>query len=434
MNEKNKKGETALHIATANNKVKIFKKLLELGANYDLLDREGRNLYDIALANKATDIIELLNTKENNNMTNLLIAIEKNNEKDIKIFLEKGIDVNSKDLKGESLLYKIISLNNLELIKHFMEKGVQVGTSELQKTVEIGNLEILKEFKNKGINLFYKSKFEESLMYLAIKNNHFEIVKYLSEYIPKEFKENKLIIDIALSFGREEILNYLLEREFSINSLNKDLLFWAIKNNKLTLTEKLLLNTSNMSLKDENGRSPTMIAVAYDAKEVFELIMTKGGKFDERDKNNYSLLMLAARYNSTIVGEILVKAKLSVDEAMFIAIAYDSIDMVKLLHKRGAKIKQSDDNGVTYLMYAGQFGSINSFKYLMDRGLNPETEDKNGENALMYAARGGSLNIVKLLVDKGLSKKIKNKKGEDLFNISKTIEIRDYLVSQGLKK
>lgn len=314
-----------------------------------------------------------------------------------------------------------------------MGKGAQVGISELKKTVEIGSLEILMEFKNKGINLFYKGKFEESLIYLAIKNNYFEIVKYLSEYMPIEFKENKAIIDTALSFSKEEILNFLLEKEFPINPLNKELFFWAIRNNKLTLTDKFLLNTSNMSLKDENGRSPAMIAVAYDAKEVFELIMTKGGKFDERDKNNYSLLMLAARYNSIVVGEILIKAKLPIDEAMFIAIAYDSIDMVKLLHKRGAKIKQSDDNGATYLMYAGQFGSINSFKYLMDRGLNPETEDKNGENALMYAARGGSLNIVKLLVDKGLNKKIKNKKGEDLLNISKTIEIRDYLVSQGLK-
>ena len=433
VDEKNREGNTALMLAAKNNQTLITKRLLQLGANFETLNNQGKNSLVLAKESDAKDVVEFFKTIENDMMKTLLLAIKENKLNEVIRLLERGIEINSTDLKGESLLYKIIDTQNIELLEYFLEKKAKITKKELIKAVDTKNLEIIRTFVSHGITLYPKEKFEESLVYRALKNGDLPITKYLLENGPKEYKENKSILDLGVNTENDELIRYLLDGAYPINTLNKDLLFWSIKNNKIELCEKFLKNTSNMSLKDRDKRSLIMISVVYDVKEIFNLLISKGGDVAEKDERGYTLLMLAAENNSVKTGELLVKEEFSLEAAMIIAVQKDSIDMVKLLQKKGVKIKGTDEKDVNYLMLAAKSNSMKVFEYLLEKGIDPDDRDKNGENSLMYAARGGSLDIMKLLIEKGQSKKIKNRNGENLIDISKTIDIRNYLVSQGFK-
>ena len=433
INEKNLEGNTPLMIAAMNNKVDIVKRFLELGLSYEESNNYSKNSYMLAKENNAKDVMDFFGTIENDMMKAIITAIKEGKTSDVIRYLQRGIDINSTDLKGESILYKIIESQNISLIEHFLDNKVRVGTKELNKAIDTGNVELLRIFAEFGINLFPKVKFEESLVYRAIKNGDFVMSKYLIENSPNEYKSNKTILDLAVASQNDNIINYVLDKGFAINTLNKELLFWAIKNNKLDLCEKFLINTSNMSLKDKDSRSLLMASVIYDVSDIFDLLISKGGELHETDERGYTLLMLAAEHNSVKTGEKLIKENLSMEDAIYIAIENDSLDIIKLFGKKGLKLKTKDEKDMSYLMYAAKHNSVKTFEYLLEKKLDLDDKDKNGENALMYAARGGSIDIIKFLLDKGESKKIKNKNGENLLDVSKTIEVRNFLVSQGFK-
>jgi hypothetical protein len=51
----------------------------------------------------------------------------------------------------------------------------------------------------------------------------------------------------------------------------------------------------------------------------------------------------------------------------------------------------------------------------------------------MYAARNGAIEVADVLIKKGANKKTKNKKDEKLLGVSKNNEMREFLLSKGVK-
>ena len=82
---------------------------------------------------------------------------------------------------------------------------------------------------------------------------------------------------------------------------------------------------------------------------------------------------------------------------------------------------------------AAKVDALRVAQYRMNEGVNEDSEDKNGETPLMYAVRAGNVEMAKLLIKEGANKKIKNEKGEKLLEVAKTSEMREYLLSLGVK-
>lgn len=88
---------------------------------------------------------------------------------------------------------------------------------------------------------------------------------------------------------------------------------------------------------------------------------------------------------------------------------------------------------MNYLMLAAKKNSLRVAEYLLDEGIDEDSEDRNGETPLMYAVREGNIDMAKLLLKNGANKKIKNDKGERLLEVAKSNEMREFLLSLGLK-
>lgn len=64
-------------------------------------------------------------------------------------------------------------------------------------------------------------------------------------------------------------------------------------------------------------------------------------------------------------------------------------------------IDKPDENGLTGLMWAAQYGQLNSTRLLLKAGADKEFCGAKGETALHLAAAFGHHYIVKLLIDHG---------------------------------
>jgi len=116
-----------------------------------------------------------------------------------------------------------------------------------------------------------------------------------------------------------------------------------------------------------------------------------------------------------------------------VAIIWDSMETLKLFDKNGIRIKEKDKFDRSLLMLAAEYNAKRIAEYLLDEGLDEDDEDKNGETALMYAARNGAIEVADVLIKKGANKKTKNKKDEKLLGVSKNNEMREFLLSKGVK-
>jgi len=319
--------------------------------------------------------------------------------------------------------------------KKILEKNPEIKN---KKTIfyAIGNSEILKIILEKDLNLEEKDKNLDTPLIMATRTGIMESVKTL---VGKGAKLDVLdvqgsnLLDIAFGIGNDDLTNYYLDKGLSINTKNKDLLIWAIEKDKLKVVEEFYRKNPCFDYKDKTGKSLLMIAAIHNSKNVGEYLINKGLNVLERDKNGYTSLMYAAKYNSIDLGKLLLKKGTDYNEVMSVAVNSDSLEMLKIIDKKGAKLKLKDKNGMNYLMSASKNGALKVAKYLLDKGFNEDKKDKFGETALMYAVRANDINMAKLLIKEKANKKTENKKDESLLDASKSSEMRAFLIEQGLK-
>lgn len=86
---------------------------------------------------------------------NVWDAINKGDLDMVKRFVEKiGIDLSSKDDKGNSLIYRAIESNKIDIINYLIEKGAEIDGDSLLITIKTHNYEALKTIITKDFNFY----------------------------------------------------------------------------------------------------------------------------------------------------------------------------------------------------------------------------------------------------------------------------------------
>jgi ankyrin repeat protein len=131
-----------------------------------------------------------------------------------------------------------------------------------------------------------------------------------------------------------------------------------------------------------------------------------------RDKDNFSLLMIASKQGYP--------------------------DVVKVLLEKGALLDLQSNNGETALMEAAHQGYSEIVKILAESGANLDLQTNIGGTALMKASQEGHIEVVRLLLEKGANSKLKSKKGRTAYDYaddySKNKVIRTMLLNDMKKK
>lgn len=284
----------------------------------------------------------------------LFSAVEDNNIKKVKSYLEQGANCNALDSYNRTALINASVCGYDDIAKLLIEEGTDVniqdkaGATALMYTVRNTNYEMVEFLLKNGADVNIRDITGETALYYSIEHNSFG-------------QENETENAI-------KILNLLIKYGADVNTKNDE--------------GTSLLDVSYRSSKSEN-------------KEMFKILVENGFDLESRindDDSDYTPLM--------------------------IAVYKEDYDMVKYLLDKGANPNAVNNEKKTALMIANDEGNNNIAKLLIEQGANINTQDEDGCTALMTAALIGDYEMVKFLLENGADINTKDNDGASLLDIS----------------
>ncbi|MEI0612043.1 ankyrin repeat domain-containing protein [Brachyspira pilosicoli] len=285
----------------------------------------------------------------------LFSAVEDNNIKKVKSYLEQGANCNALDSYDRTALINASVSGYDDIAKLLIEEGTDVnirdkaGATALMYTARDTNYEMVEFLLKNGADVNIRDITGETALYYSIEHN---------------------------SRGQEN------ERENAIKILNLLIKYGADVNTK---------NDEGTSLLDVSYK----ISESFDKnKEMFKILVENGFDLESRindDSSDYTPLMIAVyKEDYDMVKYLLDKganpntANNENKTALMIANDEGNNNIVKLLIQQGANINTQDEYGITVLMYAAVSGNYEMVKFLLENGANINTKDNYGNTVLYY--------------------------------------------------
>ena len=277
----------------------------------------------------------------------LFSAVEDNNIKKVKSYLEQGANCNALDSYNRTALINASVSGYDDIAKLLIEEGTDVniqdkaGATALMYTARNTNYEMVEVLLKNGADVNIRDITGETALYYSIEHNSFG-------------QENETENAI-------KILNLLIKYGADVNTKNDE--------------GTSLLDVSYRSSKSEN-------------REMFKILVENGFNLESRindDDSDYTPLM--------------------------IAVYKEDYDMVKYLLDKGANPNAVNNEKKTALMIANDEGNNNIAKLLIEQGANINTQDEDGCTALMTAALIGDYEMVKFLLENGADINTKDNDG-----------------------
>ena len=246
-------------------------------------------------------------------------ACEVGNLEAVKYLVEKGADINVKDMWGETSLHYACRKGHLEVVKYLVEKGEGIhaknkyGNIPLYLACQHGHLEVVKYLVEKGADVNAKNKYGNTPLHYACREGHLEVVKYLLKKradVNAAEKDGIIPLHWACEKGHLEVVEYLLEKGADMNAKNKDgysSLYLAAQNSHVGAIKLLLEKGADVQAKDNNGNSPLHYAAWMGHVEAVKLLLEKGADMQAKNKEGLTVLQLAKQKNHTVLFNFLIK-------------------------------------------------------------------------------------------------------------------------------
>lgn len=227
------------------------------------------------------------------NNYNLLVAAEKGLLDDVKKFIKKGADVNTKTFEGVTPLMYASQKGHLEVVEFLLEKKADPELKPLD-----------------GI----------SALHGAVMFNNLGVAELLVR--------NKANIDIEDKKGATPLM-------------------YAIAYNYFVMADMLIYYEASLSAEDKQGNSPLSVAVYTGNFEMAKLLLDNGAPVNHQDEKGNTPLIIASQFGFNDIADLLIlyssdinirnNSKLS---ALHYAVETNNVELTKLLIKKGANVNQ----------------------------------------------------------------------------------------------
>ncbi len=178
--------------------------------------------------------------------------------------------------------------------------------------------------------------------------------------------------------------------------------------------------------KDRDGFTLLHLAAYSGDREVVEFLIEKGARISEEATScAFTPLFLASlRGHGEIVGLLLAKgAPVATKDnkgrsPLHIAAMHGHKDLMSLLIQHGAEINLKDDVGMTPLHTTAYCGQKETASLLVSKGAFVKLQDSSGQTALHLASFYGDKDIVELLIGEGVDVNERDYRGETALHIA----------------
>ena len=283
----------------------------------------------------------------------LFSAVEDNNIKKVKSYLEQGANCNALDSYNRTPLINASVSGYDDIAKLLIEEGTDVnirdkaGATALMYTARNTNYEMVEFLLKNGANVNIRDITGETALYYSIEHDSFG---------QKNERENAIkILILLIKYGadvntKNDEGTSLFDVSYGISKSENKEMFKILVENGFDLESKIN--------DDNSDYTPLMIAVYKEDYDMVKYLLDKGANPNASNNENKTALMIAN------------------DDGNF--------DISKLLIEQGANINTQDEYGLTALMNAAMIGDYEMVKFLLENGANINTKDNDGNTVLYY--------------------------------------------------
>ncbi|MEM9943465.1 MAG: ankyrin repeat domain-containing protein [Planctomycetota bacterium] len=272
-------------------------------------------------------------------------------------------------------------------------------------------------------------------LHAAITSKHLDIVKYLVESGASTGPNNlrkMTAIQWALQRQSTDAARYLitLGRELDTPDRNGTTpLMYAVtsQGDSAELLSSMLTQGADPNKVNRAKQTALHLACFYQKPKRARLLIESGAKIDNRDQNEDTPLLAAARNSYELTQLLLTKGAdpTSVNRqgqsVLHMAALGGQLETVKLLSHILSDIDLIDKSFVTPLMNAVYANRIQIVDFLLKQGADPDGRI-NGNNyqepPILFASRQGNLAMVQLLSDAGADISVANRQREQVLHLA----------------
>ena len=131
---------------------------------------------------------------------------------------EKGLDVDSTDLDGNTALHDAATKGQLQVLQHLLSSGADVkeksnnGDTALHRAARWGHLQVLQHLLSSGADVNTKNKYGYTALHEAAGREHLQVLQYLLSSgadVNTKNKEGDTALHLAAGRGHLQVVMYL---------------------------------------------------------------------------------------------------------------------------------------------------------------------------------------------------------------------------------
>ncbi|XP_069702883.1 uncharacterized protein [Periplaneta americana] len=397
VDQQDKYGRTALHLASFYNHRDIAQELLKSGADMDITDYLRYDALDYCDRNKSWGTADLL-LKHSKDLKKSWLT----RRKDKLVLLDQNITDPNYGLnallvsaeEGYEELARYLRRNGLDLKNTVLNPRKQTALHIAVMNEKFGIVDIVLDKDSNGRICQLKSMFRQFLPY-NVKAGH--------------MSSNTSLKSVP-SHGNLSLVQNLVEGGVSPDKIDANgytLFHKAALEGDLPVVQYLTKQGVSINSLENNGHTPLYVAAAKGHCEVVEYLLQQKYTRYQCSTEETSPLHAAAYMGHMPVIEVLLQYGIFIDEishsgltALHAAIMKGRLSVVEYLLKNHARINMCNKEGQTALYIAAREGHLDIVQCLLNHHADINIADKYGNNPLHIAAFKGHLGVVEYIVEK----------------------------------
>lgn len=457
VNNRNEKGENAVHLVAKNGSLKLTLCLSLFGCTLDQEDNNGVTPLMIACEQKQADIVAFLLSKPDVNVNSISHSGEtpthftcrSGSLEVLKLLVEKNAELDKPDLKGitpimlaaakqnkeflnflcsrkcdlkqvdrsqRTILHFAVEGKNEDAVSFLISNGLdpnaldESGTSPVLLSIKLNLPSIFMLLKNKGgivAEIFDNESW--SAAHFASKAGNLPLLKQLQGQMSFSSRTTSgdNCLTIACKYGQEEALKFLLKQKLNVNSKNAkgdSALHIAAKRSNLSLIPLLLDSGIRVSEKNDEGDNVLHILCQKKCTSKLDKVESLKNSNQEELEKLKKAADRAPEFMKEGFLKMIKKAESIPNTLLKKAVPKDTVSksMLAKLVTRLLDMKidpnETSNEGKSALHFACLDGSKQIFELLLSRGADVNLKDCNGETPIFNAIRTGKEKTVNLLL------------------------------------
>jgi serine/threonine-protein phosphatase 6 regulatory ankyrin repeat subunit B len=325
-----------------------------------------------------------INTQDKSGKTLLMLAASSGKYAAAELLIDKGADLNKYDKNGNTLLHYLApggKKEALALMKKAIDKGADIKSANLSKTRETPAAVAINKGNIAALELLMSAGFGHD--------------RYLN---------NKPMIIYAYDAKQIKVVRFLAEKGANLEAetgTKESLLHLAVMKNDMATVQFLLDKGASPDRKGPQGRTPLFMAVEKENTKIADLLMKKGADSNTFDNSGRNIMhVLASGKNSG--------------------------KSIAAFSGYGININKTDNTGKTPLMTAVSDKRWENVKPLVDAGASYKFTDMSGKSLLVMAMENRNTSLALYLIEKGIDVKQKNSTGRTALHTAASFKGKEW--------